>query len=63
MSDSQKNKFATEMDYDEFVKWATEYVVEDFLESGLKGIRRSIFMIINQAAANEVFGGKSPKKK
>lgn len=46
------------MDYDEFINWAIEYVVSSFLESGLKGIRSGITMVVHQCAMNEVFGGK-----
>jgi hypothetical protein len=53
-----KQKFATEMDYEEFINWAIEYVVSSFLESGLKGIRSGITMVVHQCAMNEVFGGK-----
>lgn len=51
-------KFATEMDYPEFVKWAQVYVLDSLLESGLKGLRQGVEMVVNQAASNEVFGGK-----
>lgn len=54
----KSQKFATEMNYNEFVRWAIEYVVEHFLDSGLKGIRSAVEMVVNQAAMNEVFGGK-----
>lgn len=55
-------KFATEMDYNEFVHWAIEYVVEHFLDNGLKGIRSSVELVINQASQNEVFGGGKKKQ-
>ncbi len=53
-----KQKFATEMDYEEFINWAIEYVVNSFLENGLKGIRSGIHMVVHQCTLNEVFGGK-----
>lgn len=46
------------MDYPEFVKWAQVYVLDSLLESGLKGLRQGVEMVVNQAASNEVFGGK-----
>lgn len=56
-----KQKFATEMNYEEFINWAMEYVVGSFLEDGLKGIRSGIHMVVHQCAMNEVFGGKKKK--
>lgn len=53
-----KKKFATEMDYEEFINWAIEYVIDSFLENGLKGIRSGIHMVVHQCILNEVFGGK-----
>lgn len=61
MNDSKNRKFATEMDYDEFCKWATEYMLECFFENGLKGMRNAVLLIINQAANNKVFGGDKHK--
>jgi hypothetical protein len=52
------NKFATEMDYNGFVRWAIEYIMDRFLDKGLTGIRNGVEMVIQQAAMNEVFGGK-----
>ena len=50
-------EFITEMDFDEFVEWAVEQVIEQFLDSGLRGIRSAVRMVVNQASQNEVFGG------
>lgn len=53
----RKKVFATEMDYNEFVEWAIEHVIEQFLDSGLSGIRSAVRTVVNQAIQNEVFGG------
>lgn len=50
-------KMADEMDFEEFVRWATEYIVDRFLSDGLKGIRSGIHMVVNEVARNKVFGG------
>lgn len=56
-----KEKLAKEMNYDEFLKWAIELVIERFLEDGLKGIRSSLETVVYHAMMNEVFGGQKKK--
>lgn len=57
----KNQKFATEMNYEEFINWAIEHVMGSFLENGLKGIRSGIAMVVHQCSMNEVFGGKKKK--
>ena len=51
------------MEFSEFVMWANSYVLEEFLNSGLKGINNSIYTVIDNAVRNEKFGKNSQKKK
>jgi len=56
-------KFATDMNFEEFVQWAREYVVSEFLDRGLTGVKSAIHTIVNQASMNKVFGGEKQKEK
>jgi hypothetical protein len=55
-------KFTNEMDFEEFVKWAQSFVLEQFLESGLKGIKQGIWTVCDQAARNKTFNERFPKQ-
>ena len=57
-----ETKLTTEMDYHEFTRWAHEYAVNGFLTGGLKGLRISIEMIVQQQNMNHAKnGGGFPK--
>lgn len=49
------------MNFNEFQRWASEYVVGEFLENGIKGIKDGLYMVIVAALHNKVFGGESKK--
>ena len=49
------------MTYDEFVRWAQEYIVTEFLETGISGIKRGLHTVTQQAALNHVWGGQRKK--
>lgn len=58
-----KEKTCDEMDFNEFNRWACEYVITEFLENGIKGIKSGMHMVLLQVAQNKEFGGgKSDKK-
>jgi hypothetical protein len=46
------------MNPEEFNRWAAEYVVTEFLEKGIKGIKNSLRVVIICVCNNTVFGGK-----
>ncbi len=59
-----KPKMCNEMTFNEFSQWAKEVIVKEFLKSGLDGISTGLFIVLNQAAYNKVFGGgKNAKAK
>ena len=59
MPKDRTQKFATEMDFNEFVTWATGYILFGIGEgSKLKDL---VHTVVNQAMMNEVFGGKKAK--
>lgn len=51
-------KLATEMTFPEFHNWASGYCVLAIGEG--KPLRDALYMVLTQAALNEVFGGKKP---
>ena len=56
-------KSATEMDFQEFERWAREYLVGQFLDNGLQGMKGGLYVILSQVALNEVWGGNQKQKK
>jgi hypothetical protein len=60
MSKDRTQKYATEMDFHEFVTWATGAIIFGIAEG--QKLKDIVFMIVNQAASNEVFGGKRDAK-
>ena len=55
------NKDAQDMDFNEFLRWAQEYTIDEFLNKGISGIKSALHLIIGLAAQNKVFGGKKIK--
>lgn len=52
------------MTYDQFQRWAAEYLVDGFLQTGLKGMQSSLNVVIQQQAM--IFsrnGGFQPRDK
>lgn len=49
------------MDFEEFARWAQEYIVTCFLDRGLGGIKDGIRTVIIQVNQNTVFGGAKKK--
>lgn len=60
MSKDRTSKTPTEMTFDEFVAWATSYILFGIGEG--QTLRELVFTIVNQVVLNEVFGAKAPKK-
>ena len=56
-----KEKTTEQMNCYEFQRWASEYVVGEFLEKGIKGIKDGLYMVITASLHNKVFGGESKK--
>jgi len=56
-----KEKTPEEMNFSEFQRWASEYVVGEFLEKGIKGIKDGLYLVITAVLYNKVFGGESKK--
>lgn len=52
-------KYAIEMDYNEFITWATGYILFGIGEG--RTLREIVSTIVNQAAQNEVFSGGKKK--
>lgn len=53
-----------DMPYDEFVAWANEYITEQFLMGGLKGMRDAVTQVVQQQHMNQARnGGKFPVRK
>lgn len=53
-------KSTDEMTFDEFVSWATGYVLFG-IGDGTK-LRELIFVVVNQSALNKVWGGQKVKE-
>ena len=51
-----REKYTTEMTFNEFVDWSAGYVLVG-LGTGL-GLRAMMYTIVNAVCLNEVFGGK-----
>lgn len=54
-----RNQSPDEMEFDEFVKWATSHIIFGIGE-GTK-LKSLVYIICNQAALNKIFGGMKPK--
>ena len=55
-------KYCTEMNFEEFWHWATQAATDAVITGGFKELKSTMHMIVNQAAQNEVWGGKSKRK-
>ena len=53
----KQEKLATEMDFNEFVTWATSYILFGIGEG--RKLKDLVHTVVDHAARNEVFGGKS----
>lgn len=58
---STKEKMCFDMDFDEFVEWAIRYSGNAVIRGGFEELRSAMFVIINQAAQNKVWGGERKK--
>ena len=59
---SNKQKYCTEMDFQEFWEWATRAASDAVITGGFKELKASMHLILNQAAQNEVWGGNKGKR-
>ena len=56
-----KEKTCLEMTFQEFKYWAKEQLMRDFLDKGIKGLDDALWLILNQAMQNTVWGGGKKK--
>jgi len=54
-------KSCLEMTFQEFKYWAKEQLMRDFLDKGIKGLDDALWLILNQAMQNTVWGGGKKK--
>jgi len=52
-----KIKHASEMDFNEFLEWATPRLADAIIRGGFKEMKSELFLILQQAAQNTVFRG------
>lgn len=57
MKEKYKELLAKDMEFDDFVKWATGYILLGIGEG--RPLRDLVWMIVNQAAQNKNFGNKN----
>lgn len=53
----KKEKWATEMEFEEFVTWATREIFDGLITGGGKEMKSRVHVVMQQAALNEVWGG------
>ena len=57
----KNTKMTDEMNWEEFKRWADEYIIDQFLDRGIRGIRDGIYVVMTALLCNKVIGGKSKK--